>query len=77
ADTFGFVDPDSVIHRIHLIPAFRSGVTEELLGPSFTIEPHNDWCFYYINIFVDRDIFMQFRGGGIGHMVTREWDKFL
>ena len=27
--------------------------------------------------FVDRDMFMRFRGGGIGHKVTREWDEFL
>ena len=58
ADTFGFVDPESVIHGVHLIPAFGLGVTEELLGPSFvrqeseTIEPHNDWCFYYVNMWV-------------------------
>lgn len=26
---------------------------------------------------MDRDMFMCFRGGGIGHKVTREWDEFL
>ena len=56
ADAFGFVDPESVIRRIHLIPAFRLGVTEKFLGPSFVqqvlemSEPHNDWFFYYINM---------------------------
>jgi hypothetical protein len=30
-----------------------------------------------MNSFVDRDIFMRFRGGGVGHQVTREWDEFL
>jgi len=28
-------------------------------------------------MFVDRDMFMQFRGGGIGHTISREWDKVL
>lgn len=27
--------------------------------------------------FVDRDIFMQFCGGGIGHKATCNWNKFL
>ena len=27
--------------------------------------------------FVDRDMFMRFRGGGIGHKVTRDWDDIL
>jgi hypothetical protein len=31
-------------------------------------------CIYR---FVDRDIFMRFRGGGIGHKAMRDWDDFL
>jgi hypothetical protein len=27
--------------------------------------------------FVDRDMFMRFRGGGVGHQATRGWDEFL
>jgi hypothetical protein len=27
--------------------------------------------------FVDRDMFMRYRGGGVGHKVTRTWDEFL
>jgi hypothetical protein len=27
--------------------------------------------------FVDRDMFMRFRGGGVGHKATRGWDEFL
>src|SRR6267154_3146610 len=30
-----------------------------------------------MNRFVDRDMFMRFRGGGVSHQVTREWDEFL
>ncbi|KAH7890138.1 hypothetical protein F5I97DRAFT_1924654 [Phlebopus sp. FC_14] len=36
-----------------------------------------DWQYYYVSMFVDRDMFMRFQGGGIGHKVTRDWDKFL
>ena len=60
ADAFGFVDPDSVIRGVHLIPAFGLDRTEELLGPSFVrreretteINDSNDWCFYYVNMYV-------------------------
>ncbi|KIJ17497.1 hypothetical protein PAXINDRAFT_72847 [Paxillus involutus ATCC 200175] len=83
ADVFGFVDPDSVIRGVHLIPAFALGSTDEYLGPSFirqdpeTAGWHLDWRYFYINMFVDRDMFMHFRGGGIGHKITRDWDEFL
>ena len=61
-DTFGFVNPDAVIRGVHLIPAFRYGLTEDLLGPSFTQRItevpdsesdhglNKDWQFYYINM---------------------------
>ncbi|KAJ7626822.1 hypothetical protein FB45DRAFT_868107 [Roridomyces roridus] len=26
-----------------------------------------DWRYYYVNIFVDRDMYMRYRGGGVGH----------
>ena len=56
ANAFSFVDPDSVIRRVHLIPAFGLGLTDELLGPSFvrqeseTNESNKDWCYYYVNM---------------------------
>jgi hypothetical protein len=56
ADAFGFVDPDSVIRGVHLIPAFGLGLTDELLGPSFvrqeseTNESNKDWYYYYVNM---------------------------
>ncbi|KAI6118067.1 hypothetical protein F5141DRAFT_1000156 [Pisolithus sp. B1] len=34
-DTFGFLDPDLIIHGVHLIPAFSLRQTAEYLGPSF------------------------------------------
>ncbi|KIO03576.1 hypothetical protein M404DRAFT_26885 [Pisolithus tinctorius Marx 270] len=79
-DAFGFLDPDVVIRGVHLIPAFSLGRTSEYLGPSF-VRPdedlHEDWRYFDVNMFVDRDMFMRFRGGGIGHKVSREWDSFL
>lgn len=34
-----------------------------------------DLISYYS--FVDRDMFMRYRGGGIGHKITRDWDDIL
>ncbi|GJE96476.1 hypothetical protein PsYK624_126730 [Phanerochaete sordida] len=78
-DAFGFMDPKEVIRGAHLVPAFRFGRTTELLGPSAAryIDPEappetkdEDWRFYYVNNFVDRDMFMRFLGGGVGHRAT-------
>jgi hypothetical protein len=55
-DAFGFLDPDSVIHSVHLIPAFDFGTTDELLGPTFAQQKgdscgdDSDWRFYYLNM---------------------------
>ncbi|KAI0369420.1 hypothetical protein BV20DRAFT_1036521 [Pilatotrama ljubarskyi] len=78
---FGFVNPRNVIRGIHLIPAFAHKRTGELLGPSqaarvgpeYMDEADNkdtDFCYYYVNMFADRDIFLRFHGGGIGHSLT-------
>ncbi|KAG2339697.1 hypothetical protein BDR05DRAFT_916879 [Suillus weaverae] len=72
---FGFLDPQQIIRGIHLILAFAYGHTDLLLPPSIA-RPLNDkdkdWKFFYINIFVDRDMMMRFHGGGVGHKSTRE-----
>ncbi|KAF7794670.1 hypothetical protein EIP86_005808 [Pleurotus ostreatoroseus] len=34
-------------------------------------EEHTDWRFYYVGIFVDRDMLMRYLGGGIGHKLLR------
>lgn len=34
-DAFGFLDPDSVICGVHLIPAFNFDTTDKLLGLTF------------------------------------------
>ncbi|EIM89454.1 uncharacterized protein STEHIDRAFT_144850 [Stereum hirsutum FP-91666 SS1] len=69
---FGFLDPALVIRGCHLIPAFAGGRTSNLLH---TIEPTaarplgdvDDWVNFYVNIWVDRDMFMRYLGGGVGH----------
>ncbi|KAG2074334.1 hypothetical protein BDR04DRAFT_974686, partial [Suillus decipiens] len=69
-EVFGFLDPDSVICGVHIIPAFAYSCTDTLLGPSFVCkeDKHDtDWCYYYLNMFIDCDMFVRFHGGGIGH----------
>ncbi|KAG2134483.1 hypothetical protein DEU56DRAFT_720285, partial [Suillus clintonianus] len=58
-DGYGFLDPDTVIRGVHLIPGFAYPIDPDDLN--------SDSRFYYLNIFVDRDMFMRYRGGGIGH----------
>ncbi|KAF8121257.1 hypothetical protein EV363DRAFT_1568842 [Boletus edulis] len=79
-DAFSFLDPDVVIHGVHLIPTFSLGHTSELLGPSIARQKEDgdeDWQSFDVNIFADRDTFMRFHGGGVGHTITRDWDEFL
>ena len=55
-DAFGFLDPDSVVRGVHLIPAFAHSPTDELLGPTFarrkgdSCGDDSDWRFYYVNM---------------------------
>ncbi|GBE77722.1 hypothetical protein SCP_0106040 [Sparassis crispa] len=67
---FGFVSPDEVLRGTHLIPAFAHGKTSKLLPQSIACqesEQNEDWKYHYVNIFVDRDMFMRYLGGGVGH----------
>ncbi|KIM41098.1 hypothetical protein M413DRAFT_48283, partial [Hebeloma cylindrosporum] len=69
---FGFLDPGLVLQGCHLIPAFGDGRTSELLRAEGPTEARrdgetDDWANYYAGIFVDRDMFMRYLGGGIGH----------
>ncbi|KAG2129235.1 uncharacterized protein EDB93DRAFT_1256297 [Suillus bovinus] len=43
------------------------------LIPAFEKDLHKDWFYFYVNM----DMFMQYRGGGIGHKISRRWDEFL
>ena len=53
-DAFGFVDPQDVIHGVHLIPAFHYGQTSDLLSPSVIARPKSDndedWSYFYVNM---------------------------
>ncbi|THH32816.1 hypothetical protein EUX98_g1394 [Antrodiella citrinella] len=61
-NAFGFLNPDDVIRGSHIIPGFAYGrVDDESLFYS------NVWRYYYVNFFVDRDMYMRYRGLGVGH----------
>ncbi|KAJ3749801.1 hypothetical protein EV360DRAFT_97728 [Lentinula raphanica] len=69
---FGFLDPALVIRACHLIPDFVTGRTSELLSTqqctaARAVGETDDWGSFYVNIFVDRDMFMWHAGGGVGH----------
>ncbi|KDR80175.1 hypothetical protein GALMADRAFT_62788 [Galerina marginata CBS 339.88] len=78
---FGFLDPGQVVRGVHLIPAFAHGHTRNILGPSKIGRPFSltddDWQYFYVNKFVDRDMAMRYRGGGVGHKSTREATDFF
>ncbi|KAG6853156.1 hypothetical protein C0991_006486 [Blastosporella zonata] len=65
---YGFLNPDKVIRGAHIIPAFYYGPTEEF-PPSLACaeDKNDDWVYYYVNMFVDRDMYMRYTGGGVGH----------
>ncbi|TFK31269.1 hypothetical protein BDQ12DRAFT_583987, partial [Crucibulum laeve] len=68
---FGFLDPEHVICGIHLIPAFSHGWTVNILPPNTTArtesEDDEDWQYFYVGQFINWDMLMHFRDGGIGH----------
>ncbi|KAI0775824.1 hypothetical protein BD413DRAFT_709717 [Trametes elegans] len=79
-EAFGFLDPDVIIRGAHLVPLFHFGHTDCLLPPSVARAGQNvhedgrnhalDYQNYYVNIFVDRDMFMRYLGGAVGHSTT-------
>ncbi|KAJ8457369.1 hypothetical protein ONZ51_g11576 [Trametes cubensis] len=71
-DAFGFVDPMHVIRACHLVPAFRHGRTAQYLPPNTLYQvPGGDWMYFYVNRFVDRDMFVRHLGCGVGHLDLR------
>ncbi|KAJ3825959.1 hypothetical protein F5880DRAFT_1610641 [Lentinula raphanica] len=82
---FGFVHPTQIVRAAHLIPSFEESSTEHFLpadsvGRQYEILnaeggrelEEDDWKYYCVNMFVDRDMMMLFRGGGIGHQHLRK-----
>ncbi|CCO29819.1 hypothetical protein BN14_03840 [Rhizoctonia solani AG-1 IB] len=71
-DTFRLDRVGDIIRAAHLIPDFQSGASTALLDTPHSLshdDPNRgtDWCYYYVNRFVDRDILMRYLGGGVGH----------
>ncbi|CDO77605.1 hypothetical protein BN946_scf184936.g30, partial [Trametes cinnabarina] len=71
---FSFIDPCEVIRAAYIMPAFAHGSTGDLLSPSPLArhgqdgqDTDDDYKFYYVGIFADRDMFMRHLGGGVGH----------
>ncbi|KAG2051490.1 hypothetical protein BDR06DRAFT_1061210, partial [Suillus hirtellus] len=68
---FGFVDPALVICGVHLIPAFADGCMRQFVPQQNSAQcawrEDDVWTAYYVNMFVDHDMFIQFIGAGIGH----------
>ncbi|KAH9922415.1 uncharacterized protein B0H18DRAFT_935413 [Fomitopsis serialis] len=66
----GFIDPHEVIRACHLMPASAHGRTQDYLPPSAVRqadEHHSDYKYYYVGMFVDRDMLMRYIGGAVGH----------
>ncbi|KAF6760980.1 hypothetical protein DFP72DRAFT_804695 [Ephemerocybe angulata] len=78
---FGFLDPSQVIRAVQLIPVDGGDKSNNGLGPSMVRKDTDedlDWNYFNINIFVDRDMFMRYRGGAPGHLSIRAAvDQFL
>ncbi|TFK21409.1 hypothetical protein FA15DRAFT_707242 [Coprinopsis marcescibilis] len=73
-DAFGFLDPRRVIRAAHLIPRFAGGRHPEGDQMSFSWSNGKpDWRSFYVNQFVDRDMFMRYEANqGIGHVAIRK-----
>ncbi|TFK28673.1 hypothetical protein FA15DRAFT_570177, partial [Coprinopsis marcescibilis] len=69
-DAFGFLDPRRVVRAAHLIPRFAVGRHPEGDQMSFSWSKGKpDWKSFYVNRFVDRDMFMRYEPNqGIGHL---------
>ncbi|KAG2059465.1 hypothetical protein BDR06DRAFT_979974 [Suillus hirtellus] len=68
-DVFGSVDPNDVLRCCHVILQFSQHLQHlDGKGVSHCTQDQLDWKFYYINCFVDCDMFMQYQWGlGVRH----------
>ncbi|KAK7442740.1 hypothetical protein VKT23_015987 [Stygiomarasmius scandens] len=86
---FDFIDPATVLRGIHLLPVFDKGTTLDLLPPDsiarqvqeYTNDGRaletKDYRYYYVSMFSHRDLFMRFRGGGVGHKEFSNVSRWL
>ncbi|KAF9642176.1 hypothetical protein BDM02DRAFT_3080651, partial [Thelephora ganbajun] len=77
---FGFLDPSLVICGCHLVPRFALGRTNTLMSYQGLTAARvsgctDDWTNFYVNIFVDQDMFMRYYGGGVGHADLRKVEE--
>ncbi|KAH9923724.1 uncharacterized protein BXZ73DRAFT_103768 [Epithele typhae] len=75
SDAFDFISPDRILRSVHLIPAFHHGRSDVALrGPSIArietddIAVEDDWNYHYVGMWSDRDLFMRYFGGAVGHL---------
>ncbi|KAJ2914408.1 hypothetical protein MD484_g6007, partial [Candolleomyces efflorescens] len=73
-DAVSFVDPADVIRGIHLIPQFSLGKEEVRAPPSRWVNKTMEiWKAYFVNRFVDRDMFMRYQYGmAVGHVYSHK-----
>ncbi|KAF8496015.1 hypothetical protein F5888DRAFT_1907611 [Russula emetica] len=55
----------------------RLGDASDVNGTYCLADGEEDWDSFYVNFFADRDVFMRFRGGGVGHLGTHYLDSRL
>ncbi|TEB24923.1 hypothetical protein FA13DRAFT_1796782 [Coprinellus micaceus] len=66
-----FIDPSYIIRSVHLIPQFSQGKEAEPMLESRLVRNQPVWKTYFINRFVDRDMFMRYQlGMAVGHAYT-------
>ncbi|KAJ3525624.1 hypothetical protein NMY22_g10496 [Coprinellus aureogranulatus] len=72
-DGHGFIDPLNALRACHLIPQFALGRRfPDGHGKSQLAQDEADWECYYVNHFVDRDMFMRYHWGlAVGHSYAR------
>ncbi|KAJ2935903.1 hypothetical protein H1R20_g1191, partial [Candolleomyces eurysporus] len=69
-ESLHFMDPSDILRAVHLIPQFSLGKVDTLPPKSRLVTPQeSEWKAYYINRFVDRDMFMRYQYGmSVGHV---------
>ncbi|KAF8997807.1 hypothetical protein BDZ89DRAFT_1148399 [Hymenopellis radicata] len=79
-EAFAFVSPDNGLRAVQLVPNFVRRKTNNKLYKSIARRPSEgdlDWFRFYVNSFVDRDMFHRFTGNGIGHRSTYQATKIF